>query len=84
MSKKLDSRIKLIEKLRIQLKGYVYVGDKSQENWKRPLPFYAFKCPIHGLVSDYPHGYDQRLECPMCREESMIIRNKNDKILKKV
>jgi len=30
------------------------------------LPFYAFVCPEHGLVEDYPSGYTGRLKCPKC------------------
>jgi len=69
MSDKMDPRIKLIERLKIQLKGYVYVGDRKEEGWTKELPYYAFRCPEHGIVYDYPHGYKQRLECPLCREE---------------
>ncbi|MCW4050977.1 MAG: hypothetical protein NWE89_14705 [Candidatus Bathyarchaeota archaeon] len=64
-----DPRIKLLNRLKLQLSGYVYVGDKEKEGWKKPLPHYAFNCPIHGMVEDYPHGYEQRLECPHCRAE---------------
>jgi len=37
--------------------------------WRGPLPLYAFRCEKHGIVQDYPHGYEGRLECPKCREE---------------
>ena len=62
-------KIKIIERLKIQLQGYVYVGDVMKDGWSAPLPHYAFNCPVHGYVLDYPHGYEQRLECPKCREE---------------
>ena len=51
------------------MSGHVYVGDRYKERWKEPIPHYAFKCPKHGIIVDYPHGYNQRLECPKCREE---------------
>jgi len=54
-------------RLRMQLSGYIYVGDRQRRNWKGPLPHYAFRCPVHGVVESYPHGYDQRLECPKCK-----------------
>ena len=60
----------LWQRLRLWLNGYVYVGDRQRASWKGPLPFYAFKCPIHGVVEDYPHGYAQCLECPKCKEEA--------------
>lgn len=56
----------LMQRLRIQLNGYIYVGDRQKEGWSGSLPFYKFKCPVHGWVENYPHGYDQRLECPLC------------------
>ncbi|MFW6109469.1 MAG: hypothetical protein ACOC6N_03375 [archaeon] len=69
MSDKKDPRIRLIERLKLQLNGYVYVEKRFKEGWKEPIPHYAFKCPKHGIIVDYPHGYNQRLECPKCREE---------------
>ena len=46
----------------------VYVGDRTRDDWRGPLPFYAFKCPVHGVQVDYPHGYRDRLNCPECRD----------------
>ena len=65
----MDSRITLINRLRIQLSGYKYVGERVRDGWKGSLSHYAFWCPVHGLVESYPHGHDQRLECPLCVEE---------------
>jgi hypothetical protein len=70
MSETLDPRIKLLERLKLQLNGHVYVGDRLGKKWKEPIPHYAFKCPRHGIVIDYPHGYRQRLSCPECKEEA--------------
>ena len=61
-------RIKLLNRIMLQLRGYVYVGDRERDGWKEPLPHYAFKCPEHGIVVDYPHGHDKRLQCPICIE----------------
>lgn len=76
MSENRDPRIKLIERLRLQLEGHVYVGNKMKEGWKEPIPHYIFMCPIHGLVEDYPHGYQQRLECPLCKQSAKKERPK--------
>jgi hypothetical protein len=65
----MDPRISLLNRLKMQLSGFVYVGDRRRDGWRGPLPHYVFRCPVHGLVESYPHGYDQRLECPKCREE---------------
>ncbi|MFH0850542.1 MAG: hypothetical protein V1924_06355 [Candidatus Bathyarchaeota archaeon] len=56
-----------LQRVRLQLIGHVYVGDRRRDGWSGPLPHYAFRCPIHGLVEDYPHDYKERLECPICR-----------------
>jgi len=57
---------------RIQLNrfGQVYLGDVKRDGWNGALDHYAFRCKKHGLVVDYPHGYNQRLECPRCLEEA--------------
>jgi hypothetical protein len=83
MNGKKDPRIKLLDRLKLQLSGHVYVGHRQHADWKEPLPHYAFNCPIHGIVEDYPHGFDQRLQCPLCRQEihqeKKIIINERDK-----
>jgi len=61
--------MKFLDRLRLRLSGYVYVGDRMKEGWKAPIPHYAFKCPKHGTVVNYAHGFNQRLECPECRRE---------------
>jgi hypothetical protein len=70
----MDPRIRLLNRLRMQLSGYVYVGERQRDGWRGPLPHYAFRCPVHGLVESYPHGHDQRLECPLCVEERAAAR----------
>jgi len=68
----MDERIKLLEKLKIQLKGHVYVGEEQREGWKTPASMYMFKCPKHGYVKSNAIGYSKRLECPQCLEELKI------------
>ena len=53
----MDQRIKLLNRLKMQLSGYVYTGHKSRDGWKGELPHYQFECPVHGLVENYPSGY---------------------------
>lgn len=45
------------------------MGHRTRSGWGGSLPFYAFRCPEHGVVVDYPHGYDRRLVCPLCSED---------------
>ena len=57
-------------KLQLRLFGRVNTGITiTRPGWRGSLPLYAFRCPTHGVVQDYPHGHSQRLECPRCREE---------------
>ena len=65
----MDDRLGLLEKLKLKLSGNVYVGKQMKEGWKESLPFYAFKCPKHGIVKSYTKGYENKLECPNCIEE---------------
>ena len=64
----MDKRIGLINRLKLRLSGHIYVEDRIEPDWKEPLPFYIFKCPLHGYVESYPHGYEKKLICPKCLE----------------
>jgi hypothetical protein len=55
--------------LRILLTGTSYVGNYKNKGWKDSLPFYAFKCPKHGIITNHVKGYNKRLECPKCKTE---------------
>jgi len=46
-----------LQRLELFLTGIAYVGHRRRPGWKGSLPFFAFRCPIHGIVEDYPHGY---------------------------
>jgi len=59
-------KLTMFQKIILRLSGHVFIGYRSRSGWRKPLPFYAFKCDEHGLVEDYPHGYEKRLECPKC------------------
>jgi len=52
----------------MRMAGYVYMGHRTRSGWRGGLPFYAFTCPEHGVVVDYPHGFEGRLTCPHCSE----------------
>lgn len=62
----MDSRLNLIERLRIQLGGCILKGEKKIKGWKKALPYYVFQCPIHGYVTSYTMGHNKRLVCPLC------------------
>ena len=70
-----DHWIKLTntQHLRLRLFGHAYVGHRTRPGWRGALPFYAFNCPEHGIVVDYPHGFNRRLACPICYEEVTTV-----------
>lgn len=74
----MDKRISLIESIKLRLNKCLYIGEKETPN----LNYYIFKCPKHGLVESYPHGYYGRLECPFCYEDMLkeLEKKKKEKI----
>lgn len=60
-----------LQRLELFLTGRAYIGHYKHPGWRHAIPFYAFKCPKHGLVEDYPHGYNERLDCPKCSHNSV-------------
>jgi len=61
----------LAQKIIIHLRGHVATRKIKQSGWSQPIQHYMFKCPIHGYVEDYPHGFNARLECPFCKGQSV-------------
>ncbi|MCK4702888.1 hypothetical protein KAT55_05980 [Candidatus Bathyarchaeota archaeon] len=59
-------RLSLLQKIRLLVTGAVPTSRRSRTGWSGSLPFYAFKCPVHGLVENYPQGYERVLRCPYC------------------
>jgi len=71
-------KLSLYQKMILKISGHVYVGHETRPGWSGDLPFYVFKCPIHGLVKDYPHGFNDRLDCSTCLESLVDgIKEKN-------
>ena len=64
------AELSLIEKIVLKLNGAVYVGHLTRPGWSGRLPFYIFRCPVHGLVENYPQGYHGRLDCPLCLQKA--------------
>jgi hypothetical protein len=79
---KMEVTITHMQRLEIRLLGKAFVGYRARDGWRQSLPFYAFRCPVHGLVEDYPHGYAERLDCPLCsRKELAAIRVAEDEAI---
>jgi len=57
------------QRLKLALFGVVYLDDRIKEGWTAPFPFYAFKCPKHGIVESRQYGFKKYLRCPKCSEE---------------
>ena len=72
-----------IQKVMLGINGYIYLDHRRKSGWKDAIPFYAFKCPTHGIVEEYPHGYNIRLECPKCSKVICILDGARLKIDKK-
>lgn len=60
-----------IQSLKLRLFGVVYLEHRTRPGWKGSLPFYAVKCPKHGVFEDYPHGFDDYFSCPECHAERL-------------
>lgn len=57
----------------MKLLGRVQVGTKFLGNGYEPI--YAFECPNnskHGIVTDTPHGYREKLYCFYCDREERV------------
>jgi len=59
-------RLSLLQKIRLLVTGAVPTSRRSRPGWSGNLQFYAFKCPVHGLVENYPQAYERVLRCPYC------------------
>lgn len=62
-----ELHLSLWNKVELMLSGRSELGKFALNvSWREKLPFYAFKCPVHGIVANYPHGFDGILGCPIC------------------
>ena len=61
--------LSMFQRLRLRLFGSVPVGYRVKSGWRGPIMHYAFRCPIHGVVVDYPRGFSHELRCMRCLEE---------------
>ena len=74
-----EIKLGLFKTIRFRLFGQVYLEHRTLPGWRGALPFYAFSCPTHGIVVNYPQGYQQRLECPKCFKELEALRTLSGK-----
>ena len=60
-----------LQRIQLRLFGHFQYGSVMKPGWSGRLPWYIFRCPTHGVVANYPQGFNQRLECPRCQEERL-------------
>ena len=80
MKTHLGTNLTLTQRLSLMFFGFTKTKKRSRPGWNGELFFYAFKCFKHGVVEDYPHGFDQRLECPLCVKYKTQQFNQEPKI----
>ena len=57
-------KLSLAQRLQLKVTGAVPTERRSRPVWRGELQFYAFKCPVHGIVENYPQVYREVLVCP--------------------
>jgi hypothetical protein len=67
--------LSVLQKIRLELFQITPTAKKTRSGWKGELQFYAFKCPEHGLMEDYPHGYRQTLVPSLQVKRIILIDN---------
>jgi len=63
-----------LNRLELRLIGHSYLGKIKTRHGE--LAIYAFKCPDHGVVANYPHGHARRLLCPVCLDSMKKAKSK--------
>jgi hypothetical protein len=62
-----------LQRLEIRLLGKAFLGYRARDGWRQSRPFYAFRCPVHGYVEDYPHGTPRGSTVLYAREGSWRV-----------
>jgi len=62
------TKYSILQRIRIAFWGRIPIERRKAPDFEEYIMFYAFNCPIHGIVENYPHGYNGRLICPKCIE----------------
>jgi len=71
--KPVPPKLTLKQSLAVKVRGRAFLRYEKREGWAHPAPIYAAKCDRHGLYEDYPHGWGNELECPICLQERVGI-----------
>ena len=65
-------RLPLAVRFRLWVRGYHPILALKTSKWG-PIEFCLVRCPMHGVILDYPHGHRRYFDCPLCREETFQI-----------
>jgi hypothetical protein len=63
-----EPKLNVLQQAQLKLLGYTRIGEIRKKGWTSALPLYAIICEKHGLVTDYPHGFEGQLRCPLCEK----------------
>ena len=66
---KILDNMSLIQRVMLRLRGKIMLGYAQRWGWKDKMPFYLFRCKIHGYQIGYPAGHNEGIDCPVCDEE---------------
>jgi hypothetical protein len=62
----MEPELSLIQQIQLLITGSAPTETRRRPGWKGELQFYAFRCPVHGIVENYPQGHSRTLNCPIC------------------
>ncbi len=55
-----------LERLIFFIFGIVPIGEREKNGWTGAVPFFLFRGKCGHIFIDYPHGYNKKLNCPVC------------------
>lgn len=59
-------KLTIYQRIVLVIVGRVFLFNRVEPGWSEHGAFYAFRCRVHGLVVNRPHGYNDDLWCPKC------------------
>jgi len=59
----------IFKRIMVTLTGSAPTAMRSWPGCRGKIQFYAFLCPVNGVVENYPAEHSLNLVCPECSEE---------------
>ena len=66
------SGLSRIQRMQLLIAGSAPTGMRRRPGWRCELQFYAFRCPVYGIVENYSQGHSRTLRCPRCSDSMKI------------